>query len=61
MLASTSFFSDYCNANDSLSISNIIWENYAAGLLQHVHIMYYKIWLGRSIRDIIYDKIDKYM
>ena len=45
MLASTSFFSDYCNANDSLLISNIIWENYVAGLLQHVHIMYYKNWL----------------
>ena len=61
MLATTSFSSDYCNENNSLSISNIIWDNYVAGLSQHVHIVYFKIWLIWSNRDIIYDTIDKYM
>ena len=61
MLATTSFSSDYCNENNSLPMSNIIWDNYVAGLPQHVHIVYFKIWLIRSNRDIIYDTIDNYM
>ena len=61
MLATTLFSSDYCNENNSLSISNIIWDNYVAGLPQHVPIVYFEILLIRSNRDIIYDTIDKYM
>ena len=61
MLATTLFFSDYCNENDSLSISNIIWDNYVAGLPQHVHIVCFKIWLIRSKRDIIYKDVNEYL
>ena len=59
MLATTSFYSDYCNENNSPSIMNIKLGNYVAGLPQHVHIVYFKIWLIRSNRDSIYDTIDK--
>ena len=61
MLASTDFSSDYCNENNSLSISNIIWDNNLAGLLQHVQFVHFKILLLRSNRGIIYDTIDMYM
>ena len=57
MLATTLFSSDYCNVNNSFAISNIIWDNYVAGLPQHVHIGYFEILLIRSNRDIIYDTI----
>ena len=62
MLDTTSFSSDYCNENNSLSISNIILDNYVAGLSQHVHIVFGFFYLvDTSNIDIIFDTIDKYM
>ena len=61
MLARTEFSSDYCNTNNSHSISNSILDNNLAGLPQHVHIMHFKILLIRSNRGIIYDTIDMYI
>ena len=60
-LAITKFSPDYCNRNNSLSISNSIWENNPAGLPQHVHIMHFKIWLIQSNRGIICHAIKRYM
>ena len=63
MLASTGFSSDYCNTNNSFSISNSILDNNLASLPQHVHIVHFKIVLlhVRSKRGIIYYTIDMYM
>ena len=61
MLARTEFSSDYCNTNNSHSISNSISDNNLAGLPQHVHIVHFKILLIQSNRGIIYDTIDMYM
>ena len=61
MLASTKFSPDYCNRNNSLSISNSIWENNPAGLAQHVHIVHFEIWLIQSNRGIICHAINRYM
>ena len=60
-LASTEFSPDYCNWNNSLSISNSIWENYPAGLPQHLHIVHFEIWLIQSNRGIIYHTINRFM
>ena len=61
MLARTEFSSNYCNTNNSHSISNIIFDNNIAGLPQHVHILHFKILLIRSNRGIIHDTVDMYM
>ena len=53
MLATTSFSSDYCNEINSLSILNIIWDNYVAGLPQDVHMVFFKIWLIWSNRHYL--------
>ena len=45
MLASTVFSPDYCNGNNSLSISNSIYEK----IPQHVHIVHFEIWLIYSL------------
>ena len=42
MLASTDFSSDYCNTNNSHSISNSILDNILAGLPHYVHIVHLK-------------------
>ena len=47
-LANTEISPDNCNRNNSLSISNSIWENKPAGLPQHVHVVYFEIWLLQS-------------
>ena len=60
-LASTEFSPDYCNRNNSLSISNSIWENILAGLPQHVHIVHFEIWLIQSNWGIICHAINRYM
>ena len=60
-LASTAFSPDYCNRNNSLSISNSIWENIPAGLPQHVHIVHFEIWLMQSNRGIICHAINRWM
>ena len=61
MLAGTDFSSDYCNTNNSHSISNSILDNNLTGLPQHVHIVHFKILLIRSNRGISYDTIDMFM
>ena len=60
-LASTGFSPDYCNRNNSLSISNSISVNNTAGLPQHVHIVRFEIWLIQSNRGIICHAINRYM
>ena len=40
-LDSTKSFPNYCIRNNSLPISNCIWENKPAGLSQHVHIVHF--------------------
>ena len=53
MLAITEISPDYCDRNNSLSISNSIGENNPASLPQHVHIVHFEIWLIQSNRGII--------
>ena len=60
-LASTKLSPVYCHRNNSLSISNSIWENSHAGLPQHVHIVHFKISLIQSNRGIICHAINRYM
>ena len=60
-LVNTEFSPDYCYRDNFLSISNSIRENNPAGLLRHLHIVYFEIWLIQSNRGIIFRTINRYM